>query len=815
MLRSSGKSYSAFVIVIAAVLHAAAVPADIRSTVPVDFLDLVPNAETPSDTPGMLADGAAYVELFIDGNYAGDVTLSYENGALKFFDPQAVSNLVPRLRRAEDFLKRLQAPSAACIRFTDERCPGRPGNLSIVYEPRIPRLSIDRPTRFVTPQAPVVPSDPEAAGLLSSFAWRMSGRHATRTARQRGSLTINLVAGRGTSNVFANGVLSSSGRYFSRNAGFARFAGRYRLGVGLLQAEASEHFSQIDLLGLEWGTAERTLQTDRNSNATPLMLFLDEDSQVEVVRDGELLLSRFFRSGTIRLPTHSFPAGSYDLLITIRGVSGTVWEERRFFFRSNSSQPPGRLSFTFQAGYTRDASASASRFEINQLPFAALRVTRPAMNGLVLGGRLGMLDDMCFAELSGERSYNRVRMRLSGLATSNGGASLAALAGGRFSGVNFSSSFRHSRLPSLASAFRYRSQRFTEANVTASTELPAGMGTISANMRARRAQSTPLQEAWGLNWSRPFRSPGRFGRGRVGLAYQKSPSGHRLQLQLQFGVRGQRTSLNSQLTHFNRRAPGGDDSSYTNGSIQGGWWSHQDAQVPWNLTSRLSQDSDSRRQLSLSGRRRHDSFDVEAQIRHEQSDTSSFAYSGSLYSTLALTTTGLTWSAQRAVEGGLLMDTRDTPEDVEIIAKIDGRQLPLKSRTLNFTPLTAFKQHDVAFRPIGRSSIGYDNSRISMLPFPGNLVVLRPELFRTVTVFGRLVDGTGQPIQGRISLPESDPYVTETDGYFIMDLPVRSTGQSAEVDLGNAICLFAVPELSDNQETYVDLSDVTCVPAAS
>ena len=800
-------------ILVATLLCATLAYPDIRSGVPAGFRDLVP--DVPASENIELDEGLAYAELLVDGTRVGDIVVSYARNTLTFDDPDAVAALIPQLSRGIELLDRLQTRGAACIRLTAADCAHTPGRLTIAYEPRTPRLSIYRPVRFLAPPEPVQPSHTSTAGLISGFALRVSGRQDEESPQQQGSLTMNLLAGRGAASLFVDGVMSSSGRYFSRRAGLARYLGRHRLSAGLLQAEASEHFSQIDLMGVELGTAERTIAANAGSSQTPLVLFLEEDSQVDVLRDGELLLSRFFRSGTVTLPTRSFPSGSYNLTLMIRSTSGAIREESRFFFRSSGGLQAGRTAYLLQMGYTRDAGAASSRFEEGRLPYAALRLTRPTASGALLGGRLGTLDSTGFFELYGERTLGQTRLRLSGLTTVDGGVSLSALLGGTYAGVSFSSSFRHSELPTLATAFRSRTERFTEANITASGELPAGLGRLSANLRSRQTRSSGSRNAWGVSWSRPFSGTGTLNRGRVGLTYQNSVGGHRLLVHFHVGARRQRSAFNVQASHAERHASNGTRTSFSSGSLQSTWWSGRDARAPWTLTTRMSHDSEGRRQIGLSGRRLHEHIDLEGEVRHEQSDTGSVVYSGTLNSTLAVSAAGVSWSSRRSVEGGVLLDTRNVPRDVELIASVNGRRHTLQPGEVRFQPLPAFRSSDVAFRPIGRSSIGYDNSRVRVLPFPGNLTVLRPELYRSITVFGRLVGTDRKPIQGRIELTTTDRYVTEEDGYFVMDLRLERTGNALHVDTGSASCLIHIPHLGTSNSAYEDLGDVSCTPAGA
>ncbi len=788
-----------------AILTAAPVRAGIPSGVPAGFADLV----APERHHAVTDSGAAYAELWVDGVRVGDVIVYHEHGRLRFEDSQELTRQMPRLRRAGELVELLYRPGVVCVGDVTATCDVRPGRLAAVYEPLVPRLSLYLSARFRAPPEPVRPSHTESAGLLSSFSLRGSGRRSDDGVSQRASLAVDLVAGRGATSVFADGVAVSTGRFFARRAGVQRFVGHYRWAAGLLQADASDHFAQIDVVGAEWGTTTQTLPAGTRGADPPLVLFLGVDSQVDVLRGEELLFSRAYPAGTVNIPTGRFPAGSYDITLLIRDASGGSRQENRFFFRPQSRAPADWLNVSLQAGYTRDAHAPSARFAQSRLPYASLQMSRPSASGLLLGGRVGIFDDLAFLEVLTEKQSDTYNLRMSALATARGGYSLAALISGGWAGVTFNGSLRHSDIDRFSTAFRARTERFTELNAGLSGALPGNTGALNLYARMRSADSRQQSVAWGLNWSRAVRWFGH--RGRISLSWQHSERDRSLQMRLHLGARSARNALSAQFSRNQPFAAGAARDAYTSAGLQSTWWSDRHATTPWSLTARASVDSDARGQIGVDGRRRSEALDADGQLRYERGDGDVYSYSGAVHSTLAVSSAGPVWSAQRRAIGGVVLDTRGVDEQVLLTSAVGGWRRALAPRSVVFQPLAAFRSHAVAFRPDRSSGIGYDNSQVNVLPFPGNVVVIRPDLYRVVTVFGRLTDAALRPLRGRILTEDTDAYLTGDDGYFVMDLPLRMSGASLRVERpdGDA-CLITFPNFELNDSAYLDAGDLLC-----
>jgi len=116
------------------------------------------------------------------------------------------------------------------------------------------------------------------------------------------------------------------------------------------------------LLGLRLGTSTKTRTDLDNSLATPVLIFLDRRSRVDILRDTELLDSRFYDPGNHQLNTTRLPDGAYDINVRIVGADGTEETQQHFFVRNSLLPPLGEQQHFLELGaFTEDFGADLPR----------------------------------------------------------------------------------------------------------------------------------------------------------------------------------------------------------------------------------------------------------------------------------------------------------------------------------------------------------------------------------------------------------------------------------------------------------------------
>jgi len=132
----------------------------------------------------------------------------------------------------------------------------------------------------------------------------------------------------------------------------------------------------------------------------------------------------------------------------------------------------------------------------------------------------------------------------------------------------------------------------------------------------------------------------------------------------------------------------------------------------------------------------------------------------------------------------------------------------------NIVPVTAFKSGHVRFdfdakdmppAQIQPLAVDYHLNR-------GGVGYHAVKVMRTVTVFGRLLDGHGQPLQGAHVINDAGRTVVEVDGYFSVEM--SEARPTLEIRHGTAgSCLLTLPpDNFDRDDDLLIVGDQRCVP---
>ena len=126
----------------------------------------------------------------------------------------------------------------------------------------------------------------------------------------------------------------------------------------------------------------------------------------------------------------------------------------------------------------------------------------------------------------------------------------------------------------------------------------------------------------------------------------------------------------------------------------------------------------------------------------------------------------------------------------------------------------AFSEYRIGLEPEGSPRYDIDLSSKKVALYPGNVAVVKYQAQRVITIFGRVLDATGKPIQFARVSGMSDVATTDDLGYF-----VYSAKSDENVDFYNAdnkICftqsmkdvLATAKKASSND--YIKIGDVRC-----
>jgi hypothetical protein len=158
---------------------------------------------------------------------------------------------------------------------------------------------------------------------------------------------------------------------------------------------------------------------------SPLIVFLQQRAQVDIFRDGRLLVSRIYDAGNQSLDTSSLPDGSYDVVLRITEADGTHREERRFYSKMRRIAPLGRPLVAAYVGMLTRERAGAI-IGTPGAPFLAASYARRLRPSLALDATVMTTDHRAIGQVGADLLTRPARLRVAALAGSNGDVGVLA-----------------------------------------------------------------------------------------------------------------------------------------------------------------------------------------------------------------------------------------------------------------------------------------------------------------------------------------------------------------------------------------------------
>ncbi|MFK7889140.1 MAG: TcfC E-set like domain-containing protein [Gammaproteobacteria bacterium] len=329
-----------------------------------------PSAAPPPGFEHLTETQTTLVDVYSANRLIASTLAQYTLTHVEFLQPDDIVAALPDLLDPATLLDALQQPLSThadrlCHHSAQTDCGTlAPDTVGIIFDEdqfradlfihpaalRVQRLEQDR---FLPP-----PSDAQWASVHQVSAALAGGAEEDNAF----DLSATSVLSRGTERMVA--------RYDATRAGFAfselmaqRDHNGYRYEAGLFRSRGQNavFVGEQNVVGVRAGTA-LDLRADLDSaEATPIFLFLNQRSRVDVFRGDRLIDSRFYAPGNQQLDTARLPEGAYDLRVRIRGDNGRTREENFFYVRSTQLPPLDQPVYYAEAGTLnarRDAPAA-------------------------------------------------------------------------------------------------------------------------------------------------------------------------------------------------------------------------------------------------------------------------------------------------------------------------------------------------------------------------------------------------------------------------------------------------------------------------
>lgn len=778
---------------------------------------------------------SALVEVIFGGRVVGTTRVTFQGSTFAFEAPAQVLPLLPALTDPAAIQTELSRPALPinahllCRTGSDQTTCERltpPGAGFILDRDRFRVLVFINPAQLAL-QSNVVsaylPSPDRSTGLISAVSAVVSG-----SAGQEPQINLEnqLVLAAGTHRLRADlGYATGLGlRIDTLRAELDRPGWRYS--AGALWSRPSSFIARRRLLGLEAATQTDTRLDKDNLKGSPLTIFLEQRSRVDIMRDGRVLAARIYDAGNQLLDTSTLPEGVYEVTLRVLGVNGAVREERKFFSKNAFMPAPGQTLFQAAAGVLVDERRHALP-KPTGTPFAQASFARRIADNLAIDASAMATNRSGVIELGGTFQTAAVQLRAAALLSSHGErAMLVQLSSHGTSALNFSFDLRRVANdigglgtagaglaePSLArpsSELRSAPRSFTQLTGSLSYNLARAQLQANGYYRRERGQAADYSIGPSLHMTMLERSAWRLTFHADAAFSSRGRSGYLgLNLQLLRPRSSVTMRAGSRLTAADATA----SRAAAVGAVSGSF-SRTTQAGELELSAGYERDID-RDLVNLAGQLRSERGTIGAQFsKGVGGQPTPLQYSLGIQTTLAARSGALALTGTRRGEGAVVLQVdSDQPGarfEVLVNEAVSGELAAGEKLALT---LPSYRTYSVRVRPTGAQLMQVDTAARTVSLYPGSVVRFGWQARRQMPVFGRLILANGEPARFAAIRAGSAAAMTDGVGFFLLE---TSANAVLEADLpGARRCTATIPALPATAR-YAKLGSIECRLAAA
>lgn len=760
----------------------------------------------PPGFEDLLARRQITLDLYVDGQQAGQVRVISAPGSVQFIEPAQVLAMLPALRDEDAVAVALTRalPSnsrLSCFPKATKGC-GRldPDIVGVIVSRDVNRIdlflarAVRGPPRMHLPDPPDGPAT--VAGALNlQYGLRQGG--LTYTLRQ------SSVTGLGRAHLAFDTVFTD--RFTELDRLFVRRVGDRISLMGGLFRTGRYSFAHIDrFLGVSYASTTETRIDRATMTDTPLVIDGTLSSRVKIYRDDVLLDTQQLAPGQLTLDTSRLPDGVYPVTLKITDASGER-TDTRLFARAANLPAPGEAQFFVEAGANVPFRSRGGGFLPDVLsPAIRAGIDRRMGVQFALTGRFEGSTERQLIELGATYIGRNWRGSATVAATASGEQAGALTVSGSIERISWS---LDARAVNGSHEFFIDPERGLGRSYRQVTAF-AGWSSrqLSLNLGTFWRREAGGQSSWSLFprmlWTLA-QGPGR--------TWQLDASGNvaHSDWSARVGIRASLFHGRSNVNMF-----GGTEARHRDGATQvepvgrGDWHRSLD----WGLNSfalrAVALHEGGRTQGQLGGDLTNPRFQLSADATiHE--DLRASALFGRASTQFGFADGRLAFGSGGFTSAGIIAEAPGAPDNARFAVRTGrGSSPPFAGEDPIFVPTAPFTQSNIGINALG-SGAALDTKSENAIFFPGTVKRIVRTSGPTIVIFGRLVDAAGTALGGATITSEFNSTETDEGGHFQLEagsseLRVRTAaGGQCRVDLAGM----------DLTATFKDLGTQLCRPA--
>ena len=767
-------------------------------------------------------------DLFVGGNYFGFVMLKYNDNWIELLDPQEAIALLPLIKNRQTMLPLFEG------QITNKREIPELGNIEVDYNNFAINVTI------APEQALEVKVDKKKSGEYEG-----SPTFLTRLGI-KGNKPIDVVddssrfsATNNTRFAYNQYRLQTSGSFsdfdneykldtFQGEADFELFEAPLTVAGGLLDTPGQLFASSVNIFGISLFSNHKLYANDPLLKSNELEVFVPTRALVEVFKNdsetGVVLYSRMHDFGHTQIDTRKFPRGSYPIviIISVDGIERARYNEQ--FYKYEEILPRETVDLYLSFGKLRD-----NLKEVDFPVFFGSIRTR-LWHDLEGSFSFYTLDDRTILSQSLKKIFNTKTMGeftvKFTLSESNSTSILGHETDLRWRGKSTSASIKYSK------SFSDDTINYQDLDVLSFKEKDAINLSISRNFTVwNRTLNLSIKGQYRDNQDTGITY--RYGPSVRFTPYRGKQTNIIISAQHDYTHTGNETRFQANLTYrldpitigsfYNRAKQPSQTATnwqqylqYTGNEKSYGKLKNVSAKAVYSASqSQQSDGKDSKTAIKNLNVAYEGSTIQSGAYFNKSSGEQGGYFGGELLTTFVAGSNNLMQMAGSVPIGsGIIAISLEGDIDDEklISVLINGnRKAYIKTGEVAFIEAPVYKTSKVEIRdatPKKGAFIKIVNPYTEVTPYPGNIVHRSFEIARLAIISGSLLKENGEPVSNLFFETGYEPAYTDSDGLFIIEMPIRASEKQFDFIARDHICTFDIPKVP--KDSLVEVGDVQC-----
>lgn len=758
------------------------------------------------------------VDVYFDGEYLLSTFVEYDTNSLTIDNPQEIIDAIPTLLEPATIKqalsgKRQNNSQHLCSR-RNPQAAGSCGRLNPEFVDLLFDAGKFRLDLFVNPQyrqtqtldaQRYLPPAADGWAMLNNLNLNASGQDGN----HRFAMSSESYISYGETRLQARyGLTDRGATLYEISVQFDDADSESEVGSFRTSGRNSSFISDADILGVRIATSTKTRVDLDNALGTPLLLFLNRRSRVDLVRNGELLDSRFYDAGNQQLDTSRLPNGAYQLTIKTVDVDGRETEETQFFVRSAQLPPKGEPQHYFEMGALTDRTNDDTT-QANGA-WARLGSARRVGDAFALEAEVLHARKVNYATGGAYLFSPGWQIHLGAMHSSAGDRGLSLRGNVTQGKLNWSFDYlridAHS-LETTATVDGVVNTSYVQSSSTLSFPMHRGQGFIRA--RLNKADNRRSEKGIGFSYLGPmFQHKGI----AADFTFDSNFGSDQSWLRLGFTFRWRQGEHYTSATPQVQWTDNADEDRERNGFLDARWTHNQRSERYGEIQQGAYALRDANRSIfgaRLANQSRYGFSDID--VAHEQGSVRR----GLNYSTNSRFSL-VTKQGKTALGGGrnelaaLVVQIDGFLPDAEFQILVDDRVAGyVRAGKRGVISLRPYQAYQVRIQPIGNAIYNYDQAEHRISLYPGNVEQLSFKAHAVRVIVGQAVFADGSPVANARISTEDGHGATDANGWFQLEV---SNLAPVPIQFGpGKYCALPLPQES-TQENLQVFGSLVCLP---